>query len=128
MDVWPVGATVRGPDEMFEGEVYLDMFFTGNEDTLLRVGITRFSPGSRTVWHRHARGQVLRVTEGRGLVQLRGSDPVEIGPGDTIWTPADEWHWHGATQDHFMAHLAIWEGVEAGGSEPETEWGSSSRS
>jgi quercetin dioxygenase-like cupin family protein len=111
---------------MFEGAVYLDMFFSGNEHSRLRASMTRFSPGSRTVWHRHARGQVLYVTEGRGVVQCRGSEPVEVGSGDTVWTPPDEWHWHGATADHFMAHLAIWEGVDPKGDEPETEWGTAS--
>jgi quercetin dioxygenase-like cupin family protein len=64
----------------------------------------------------------LHVTEGRGRIQSRGSDIVEIRPGDTIWTPPGEWHWHGATPEDFMTHLAIWAGV-ADGQGPETEWG-----
>ncbi|WP_345570210.1 hypothetical protein [Nonomuraea rosea] len=36
-------------------------------------------------------------------------------PGDTVYTPPGEWHRHGAAPDHFMAHLAMWEGAgEAG--------------
>jgi quercetin dioxygenase-like cupin family protein len=45
---------------------------------------------------------------------------VEIRPGDTVYTPAGEWHWHGAAPDHFMTHIAMWEAPADG---PETEWG-----
>jgi len=42
-------------------------------------------------------------------------------PGDTIYTPPGEWHWHGADPDHFMTHIALWEAPADGGTE--TEWG-----
>ena len=60
------------------------------------------------------------MTEGRGLVQARGGERLEIRAGDTIVTPAGEWHWHGAAPDHFMTHLAVWESAADGS---ETEWG-----
>jgi quercetin dioxygenase-like cupin family protein len=63
----------------------------------------------------------LYVTEGRGLVQSRDGDIVEIRAGDVIYTPADEWHWHGAAPDHFMTHLSITEGT--GDERPEADWG-----
>ena len=69
-----------------------------------------FTPGARTAWHSHSNGQTLYVTEGEGLVQTRGEQIVAIRSGDTTYTPADEWHWHGATPDHFMTHLSITEG------------------
>jgi len=62
----------------------------------------------------------LHVTEGRGLIQARDGEVIEIRPGDTIYTPPGEWHWHGAGPDHFMTHIAMWEGAGEG---PETEWG-----
>lgn len=68
-------------------------------------------------------GQTLHVTEGRGLVQSRGGEVIEIRPGDTIYTPPGEWHWHGAAPDHFMGHLAMWEGLGEGQTGPETTWG-----
>ena len=61
------------------------------------------------------------MTEGSGLIQSRGDSVRVMVAGDTVRTPAGEWHWHGATPDHFMTHLAIWEGPEDG--RPETEWG-----
>jgi quercetin dioxygenase-like cupin family protein len=86
----------------------------------MRVNLVRFAPGARTAWHAHALGQTLHVTDGVGRIQSRGGDVVEIRSGDTVYTPAGEWHWHGAASDHFMAHLAMWEAPADG---PESEWG-----
>jgi quercetin dioxygenase-like cupin family protein len=80
-------------------------------------------PGARTAWHKHASGQLPHVTEGIGLAQVRGGDTVVIPTGDTIWCSPDEWHWHGAAPDHFMTHLAIWDGLRQGQDSPEPEWG-----
>ncbi|BCJ68292.1 (R)-mandelonitrile lyase [Polymorphospora rubra] len=112
--------TVKGPAEMFTGEVWFDVIVKGEEPSRVRVNTVRFAPGARTAWHRHAVGQTLHVTDGVGLVQARGSEVITVRPGDTIHTPPGEWHWHGATPDAFMIHLAIWEGPQAG---TETEWG-----
>lgn len=58
--------------------------------------------------------------EGIGRIQSRSEVFAEIRAGDTVFTPAGEWHWHGAAPDHFMTHLAIWEATAEG---PATEWG-----
>ena len=121
MEVLPQQPTTKGPAEMFTGDVYFDVYAKGEEPSRIRVNLVHFAPGAHTAWHAHARGQTLHVTEGVGLVQARGGDVIEIHPGDTIYTPPGQWHWHGATPDHFMAHLAMWEGVE--GNTPESEWG-----
>jgi quercetin dioxygenase-like cupin family protein len=68
-------------------------------------------------------GMQLYVTEGRGLVQSRSGEIVEIRSGDIVHTPADEWHWHGAAPDHFMAHLPITEAPAPGDPRPEPDWG-----
>ena len=60
------------------------------------------------------------MTEGRGLVQSRGGEIIEIRPGDVIYTPPGEWHWHGAAPDRFMTHIAMWEVDESGTS---ANWG-----
>ena len=83
--------------------------------------MVRFAPGARNAWHAHAVGQTIHVTEGIGRIQSRGGDVVETRPGETVHTPPGEWHWHGAAPDHFMTHLAMWEGPDGGG--PETESG-----
>jgi quercetin dioxygenase-like cupin family protein len=83
---------------------------------MLRV---RFSPGARTAWHAHPQGQILHVIDGTGLVQERGGQVREIRPGDTVWTGADEWHWHGAGPRTFMTHIAVQQAVDG----VTAEWG-----
>ena len=114
--------TAKGPAGWFTGDVFLDAIVRGEEPSRVRVNAVRFTPGARTAWHSHAVGQTLHVTDGRGLVQSRGGEVTEIGPGDTIYTPPGEWHWHGAAPDHFMSHLAMWE-APAPDTQPESEWG-----
>jgi quercetin dioxygenase-like cupin family protein len=114
--------TVHGPAEMFTGDVWFDVVAQGAPPSRLRVNVVRFSPGAHTAWHRHANGQTLHVTEGVGLVQSRGGEIIEIHPGDTIYTPPGEWHWHGAAPGRFMTHLAMWESLTDGQQGPETEW------
>lgn len=122
MEVQPKQPTAKGPAEWFTGDVWIDGIARGQEPSRVRVSVVRFSPSARTAWHSHAVGQTLYVTEGRGLLQSRGGDIVEIRPGDIVYTPAGEWHWHGAAPAHFMAHLSITEAVP-GDERPEIEWG-----
>jgi quercetin dioxygenase-like cupin family protein len=77
----------------------------------LNVAAVHFTPGARSAWHSHQGGQTLYVTEGRGLVQVGGRGIVELSPGDVVFAPDGEEHWHGATPDHFMTHLSITEGT-----------------
>jgi quercetin dioxygenase-like cupin family protein len=114
--------SAKGPAEWFTGEVWIDAIVRGEEPSRIRVSAVHFAPGARSAWHSHALGQTLYVSEGRGRVQSRGDAITEIRPGDVIYTPPDEWHWHGADVDHFMTHLSLTEGVGEG-ERPETEWG-----
>jgi quercetin dioxygenase-like cupin family protein len=98
--------TVSGPAETFTGEVWFDVI-TGADYQRMRVNTVRFAPGARTAWHSHPRGQTLDVLDGRGLVQPCIAEIVEIRPGDVLYTPPGEEHWHGAAPDHFMVHLAM---------------------
>lgn len=103
--------TSKGPVEWFTGEVWIDPITQGTPPSKLSIGAVHFTPGARTAWHSHEGGQTLYVTEGRGLVQSRGEHAVEIRPGDAVYTPDGEEHWHGATPEHFMTHLSIIEGT-----------------
>ena len=122
MEIQPKQPSTKGPAEMFTGDVWFDVIAKGENPSRLRVNTVRFAPRARTAWHRHANGQTLHVTEGRGRVQSRGGQVIEIRPGDTIYTPPGEWHWHGAAPDHFMSHLAMWEGLGEGQPGPEAEF------
>jgi quercetin dioxygenase-like cupin family protein len=120
MEILAASGSVKGPESMFTGDVYFDVIVKGEKPSRVRVNSVHFAPAARTAWHSHAVGQTLHVTEGIGIVQSRGGDVMVMRPGDTIYTPPGEWHWHGAAEDHFMTHLAIWEAPESG---PESEWG-----
>ena len=122
MNIIDLPTTVKGPAAMFAGDVWFDVVAPPQEaPSRMRVNIVRFAPGAHTAWHTHAVGQTLHVTEGVGYVQSRGGDLVEMRPGQSYYTPPGEWHWHGATPDRFMTHLAMWEATEDGS--PETTWG-----
>ena len=110
MEIQPKQPSVKGPADWFTGDVWIDAIARGEEPSRLAVIAVHFTPGARTAWHSHSRGQTLYVTEGEGRVQSRGESVVTIRSGDVVHTPADEWHWHGATPDHFMTHLSITEG------------------
>ena len=108
MDIQPRKPTGKGPADYFSGDVMIDPVV--QSESGLAVNAVRFTPGARTAWHSHAKGQTLLVTEGEGRVQSRGGAAATIRSGDVVWTPADEWHWHGAAADRYMAHLSITEG------------------
>jgi quercetin dioxygenase-like cupin family protein len=127
MEIEPKQPTMRGPADWFTGDVWIDAVVPAREESTLNVGAVHFHPGARTAWHSHAGGQHLYVTEGRGLVQSRGHDVVEIRVGDTVWTPDGEEHWHGATHDHFMTHLSLTTGAPTWGDHvTDEEYGSDS--
>ena len=121
MRLLPKQPTGKAPADRFTGDAYIDVVVQGQEPSRVRVSVVRFAPGARNAWHVHAVGQVVHVTDGVGRIQARGGEVLEMRAGDTIHTPAGEWHWHGAAPDRFMTHLAIWE-APADGS-PESEWG-----
>jgi quercetin dioxygenase-like cupin family protein len=114
--------SVKGPREMFTGDVWIDMVVQGEEPSRIRVNVVHFTPGARTAWHSHALGQTLVVTDGVGLVQSRGRDIESIRTGDIVHTPALEEHWHGASPENLMTHISVTEGV-APGEGPEANWG-----
>ena len=116
MDVLAAQPTTKGPAELFTGDVWFDVIARGEQPSNIRVNAVHFAPCARTAWHSHGLGQTLFVTEGVGYVQARGGALIEIRPGDVIYTPPGEEHWHGAAPGHFMTHLAMWEGDE-------TKWG-----
>jgi len=110
MDVVPKPPSLKGPAEWFTGDVWIDPIARGEPPARINVSAVRFNPGARTAWHSHDLGQTLYVTDGKGLVQARGQQVVEIRAGDIVVTPDGEEHWHGAAPDHFMTHLSMTEG------------------
>lgn len=115
-------ATMKGPEQWFTGDVWFDVVAAPPAPSRLRVNTVRFAPGARTHWHVHAAGQSLNVTQGVARVGTRDGAVVQLTPGQTVWCPPGEWHWHGAAPGAFTEHLAMWETLPEGGG-TETEWG-----
>jgi quercetin dioxygenase-like cupin family protein len=111
MEIRRIGsqASRKGPAEYFTGTVRIDALFEA-PDPARAVGVSvTFEPGARTAWHTHPLGQTLIVTAGCGLAQRWGGTIEEIRPGDVIWFPPGEKHWHGAKATTAMTHIAIQE-------------------
>jgi quercetin dioxygenase-like cupin family protein len=106
-------ASVKGPADWFTGTVRIDPLFLKADDPARATGASvTFEPGARTAWHTHPLGQTLIVTAGRGLVQREGGPIEEIHPGDVVWFPAGEKHWHGASPNTAMTHIAVQETLD----------------
>ena len=93
------------PDN-FTGEAISRGYFPAREIGV-STGEVTFKPGARTAWHTHPRGQMLIITEGRGLVRQWGEAPIEMREGDAVWIPAGVKHWHGAAPDSGVTHIAL---------------------
>jgi len=102
----------KGPADWFTGAVRIDSQFKGTEPARVAGAIVTFEPGARTAWHTHPLGQTLIVTAGCGRVQCSGGPIEEIRPGDLVWIPPGEKHWHGATPTTAMTHVAIQEQLD----------------
>ena len=101
-----------GPSEWFSGTVRIDPLFSVHEPARAAAASVTFEPGARTAWHTHTLGQVLIVTSGCGWVQRWGGPKEEIRPGDVIWIPPGEKHWHGAAASTAVTHIAIQEALD----------------
>lgn len=99
----------KGPTDWFTGTVRIDPLFNPIDKERVQGGLVTFEPGARTAWHTHPLGQTLIVTSGRGCVQRWGGPMEEIHPGDVVWFAPGEKHWHGASAQTAMTHIAIHE-------------------
>ncbi len=99
----------RGPADWFTGTVRIDPLFSAPAPARTAAVLVTFEPGARTAWHTHPLGQTLIVTAGCGRAQRDGGPVEEIRPGDVVWFPPGEKHWHGASDTTAMSHIAIQE-------------------
>jgi len=114
MELKPNGTqpSAKGPEEYFTGNVRIDSPFQRIAPARAGGAIVTFEPGARTAWHFHPLGQTLIVTAGCGWVQSEGQPKFVIRPGDIVWCPPNERHWHGATPTTGMTHIAIVEALD----------------
>jgi len=101
--------TAGKPGSQFTGDAF--PYLTLRTEDGVTINTVNFTPGARTHWHSHERGQILQVIAGRGLIQSEGGPIEELLAGDTVWIPAGEKHWHGASPDAYMTHVAISLGI-----------------
>jgi quercetin dioxygenase-like cupin family protein len=115
MNIEPRQPTRKGPAAWFAGDVYIDAIHVRKaEPSRMACGCVHFTPGARTAWHSHAAGQTLYVTEGTALIGTRDGTVIVARPGQVVYTPPGEEHWHGAAPDSFMVHIALYEGTADG--------------
>lgn len=103
--IFPKGEKL--PGEWFTGHAYLSPLVAKDDNNNFSAGAVSFDPGARTNWHAHPKGQVLIVIEGNGFYQEKGKPARAIKKGDVVNIPADVMHWHGATANNKMVHIAI---------------------
>jgi quercetin dioxygenase-like cupin family protein len=101
--------SIRGASAYFTGTVWQDPIIETPAPAMVRAAKVSFEPGARTAWHTHPLGQTLHILSGMGRVQVWDGPLREVRAGDTIYFAPDEKHWHGATPEMAMAHLAIQE-------------------
>jgi quercetin dioxygenase-like cupin family protein len=110
MNIEPAAPTIKNPPEQFAGDVWVDFLARPHDaDQRMTVAVVRFAPGARTAWHSHARGQYLRVTQGVARFGTRDGQILEVHPGQTLYTPPGQDHWHAAASGCFMEHIAMFE-------------------
>ncbi len=114
MDIKRSGSqpSAKGPAEYFTGTVRIDPLFEAPAPARTSGASVTFEPGARTAWHTHPLGQTLIVTAGSGWVQQWDGPIQEIRPGDVVWIPPGQKHWHGATATTAMTHIAIQEWLD----------------
>ena len=99
------GAATEAKTATFTGQVLGDPVMPTTDG--VTINNVFFTPGARTYWHTHEVGQILTITAGKGWVCVHGEAPQPLRPGDTVWIPKGEKHWHGAARDSYLLHTAI---------------------
>ena len=114
MEITRLGSqpSAKGPTDWFTGSVRIDPLFQPKEPARTAAANVTFEPGARTAWHTHPLGQTLIITAGIGWVQRKGGPVEEVRPGDVVWFPPGERHWHGASPTIAMTHIAIQESLD----------------
>lgn len=102
----------KGPEEWFTGSVRVDPLFQPHDPSRASASHVTFEPGARTAWHTHPLGQTLLITAGLGRVQEEGGPIEEVRAGDVVWFAPGVKHWHGASPNVVMTHIAIQEQLD----------------
>lgn len=104
--------SAAGDPDNFTSDVSVLPLFGPADDSDAGAGQVTFQPGARTAWHTHPIGQRLIITDGTGWIQQDGQDRITVTEGDVVWFPPGVKHWHGATSEEPMTHIAVQETVD----------------
>jgi quercetin dioxygenase-like cupin family protein len=103
--VFPKGEKINSNN--FTGVAWLQMLVTNDSTYNTSIGNVTFEPRARTSWHKHPGGQILLITDGRGFYHEKGKSVQVLNKGDIVKIPPDAEHWHGATTDCSLTHIAL---------------------
>ncbi|NRF38307.1 cupin domain-containing protein [Pedobacter foliorum] len=103
--IFPKGE--KASADYFTGTAWVNILVPKDETESYSIGNVVFEPGCRNNWHTHPAGQILLVTDGKGYYQEKGKPARLLAKGDVVKIPSDLEHWHGATRDNSLTHIAI---------------------
>lgn len=101
------GQKFKGSEEYFTGDVEVESITSPNSSSHFGIAYVTFQAGARSAWHTHPAGQHLIVVEGIGLTKEEGKPIQEFRAGDVLYCPPNVKHWHGASPNSYMKHIAI---------------------
>ena len=99
-------AKESSPSPLFTGPVTMQDYVGPDQSKRFMIRQVNFSKGVRNKFHTHTIEQILIVTEGKGIVAT-DQEEIAVGPGDIIFIPAGEKHWHGADPGSTFSHLYV---------------------
>ncbi|WP_316739040.1 cupin domain-containing protein [Pedobacter aquatilis] len=105
---------VSRQESNFTGKVSVKMLTSAENPLDCTMGNVSFQPGARTNWHKHPGGQILMITEGTAFYQERGKPKRLIRKGEVVTCLPNVEHWHGASKDSAMTHLAVGPNTDKG--------------
>ena len=108
MNVIKISQVAEAPqtNPLFTGPVTMQMLVSPDMSNKFRIQQVNFAKGVRNKFHSHNIDQVLIITEGKGIVATE-KEEITVTPGDVIFIPVGEKHWHGATKNTTFSHLYV---------------------
>ncbi|HLK28626.1 MAG TPA: cupin domain-containing protein [Puia sp.] len=110
--IFPQGQ--KAPADYFTGNAWVKNLVAPEDGLNATAGNVFFEPEARNNWHTHSGGQILIVTDGKGYYQEKGKAAQLIQKGDVVKIPADVVHWHGASHESSLTHIAINPNIQKG--------------
>lgn len=95
------------PSEYFTGKAFVKTLVAADSTTNCNISDVAFEAGCRNNWHTHPSNQILIVKKGICYYQEEGKPIQKTEEGGVINILPGIKHWHGASPDAPMVHIAI---------------------